>query len=397
MVLRMNKRLINNDILLCDLDAFFASVEQLDNPELKGRPVVVGGDPDSRGVVSTCSYEARQYGVRSAMPMKKALGLCPGAIVLPVNMTRYKEVSEQVIEIFGRFTPDIEQVSIDEAYLAVRAGTGLETARKIRFAVREELGLPLSIGVSINKLLAKIACSLAKPDGIRALYPEDVEKVLWPLPVRFLPGAGPVTERKLNAFGIKTVGELASFPLEALKSIAGSAAAAAELKEYASGRDSRKLELNAGRKSISEEITFSQDIHEKDYILTVLFDLASEVGYRLRSKGLKARTVGLKLKFPDLSIKTRSLTLPEATASDEKIFKSVVDLFTRCCGNPPWRLVGIRASGLERERQLSLIPGGDPGEEKITPVLDMLRQRYGRDAVFRGRRLLLLRKNDFKL
>ncbi|MGI6328108.1 MAG: DNA polymerase IV [Dethiobacteria bacterium] len=388
---------MKQEILLCDLDAFFASVEQLDNPELKGKPVVVGGDPDSRGVVSTCSYEARQYGVRSAMPMKKALGLCPEAIVLPVNMTRYKEVSEQVIEIFDRFTPDIEQVSIDEAYLAVRAGTGLEAARKIRSAAREGLGLPLSIGVSINKLLAKIACSLAKPDGIRALYPEDVEKVLWPLPVRFLPGVGPVTEQKLNTFGIKTVGELASFPLEALKSITGSPDAAAELKEYAFGRDSRKLELNAGRKSVSEEITFPQDIHEKDYILTVLFDLASEVGYRLRSKGLKARTVGLKLKFPDLSIKTRSLTLSEATASDKKIFGAATDLFIRCCGNPPWRLVGIRASGLERGSQLTLISSGDPREEKITPVLDMLRRRYGRKAVFKGRRLLLLRKNNFKL
>ncbi len=386
---------MEQEILLCDLDAFFASVEQLDNPGLKGRPVVVGGDPDSRGVISTCSYEARQFGVRSAMPMKKALRLCPEAVVLPVNMPRYKEVSDQVMDIFDRFTPDIEQVSIDEAYLAVKAGTGLETAREVRFAVREGLGLPLSIGVSINKLLAKIACSLAKPDGIMALYPEDVEKVLWPLPVRFLPGVGPVTEAKLNAFGIKTVGELASFPLEALKSIAGSPTAAAELKAYAFGRDSRKLELNTEQKSISEEITFPRDVYEKDYILAVLFDLASEIGYRLRSKGLTARTVGLKLKFPDLSLKTRSFTLPEVTASDEKIFKAAAELFARCCGNPPWRLVGIKASGLEGESQLSLIPGGNPKEEKITPVLDMLRRRYGRGAVFKGRRLLLWKRDVF--
>ena len=383
------------EILLCDLDAFFASVEQWDNPELKGRPVVVGGDPGSRGVVSTCSYEARQYGVRSAMPMKKALKLCPAAVILPVNMPRYKEVSGQVMEIFDRFTPDIEQVSIDEAYLAVRAGTGLETARKIRSAVREGPGLPLSIGVSSNKLLAKIACSLAKPDGVRALYPEDVEKVLWPLSVRFLPGVGPVTERKLNAFGLKTVGHLASFPPEALKSILGSPAAATELQAYAFGRDSRKLELDAVRKSISEEITFPRDVYAKDYILALLFDLSCELGYRLRSNGFKARTITLKIKFPDLSIKTRSLTLPEATASDEKIYEAAARQFARLREKPPWRLAGIRVSGLERESQLSLIPGGNPQEEKITPVLDMLRRRYGREAVFKGRRLLLLEKDDF--
>ena len=204
---------MKHDILLCDLDAFFASVEQRDNPAFKGRPVIVGGDPDSRGVVSTCSYEARRYGVKSAMPMKKALELCPEAIILSVNMPRYKEISDQVMEIFERFTPDIEQVSIDEAYLAVKRGAGLETAKKIRSAVRQELGLPLSIGVSANKLLAKVACQLAKPDNIKALWPEEVERVLWPLPVRVLPGVGPVTEQKLNMFGIKTVGDIASFPL----------------------------------------------------------------------------------------------------------------------------------------------------------------------------------------
>ena len=388
---------MKQDILLCDLDAFFASVEQRDNPELKGKPVIVGGDPDSRGVVSTCSYEARRFGIRSAISMKEALRLCPEAVILPVNMPRYKEVSDQVMDIFYRFTPDIEQVSIDEAYLAVKAGTGLDKAREIRSAVREELHLPLSIGVSINKLLAKIACSLAKPDGVRAIYPEDVEMVLWPLPVSVLPGVGPVTEQKLNNFGIKTVGDLASLPLEALESIAGSSALAAELQEYAFGRDSRKLELNAVRKSISEEITFPQDIYEKDYIQAVLFDLSSEVGYRLRLKGLKARTVGLKLKFPDLSIKTRSLTLPGATASDEKIYKAASELFTRCCGNPPWRLIGVKVSGLERGNQLSFFPEENQKKEIITPVLDMLRQRYGRDVIFKGRRLLLLRKDGFKL
>lgn len=385
---------MKQEILLCDLDAFFASVEQRDNPALQGKPVIVGGSPEFRGVVSACSYAARPYGVRSAMPMKRALTLCPAAVVLPVNMPRYKEASKQVMEIFNRFTPDIEQVSIDEAYLGIKTGAGLQRAGEIRLAVRAELGLPLSIGVSVNKLLAKIACSLAKPDGIKALFPGDVENVLWPLPVGFLPGVGPVTAQKLNFYGIKTIGELAAFPLEALKSIAGSPQAAAGLKEYACGRDSRELELNAERKSISEEITFPQDIYDGDYIQAVLFDLAAEVGYALRAKGLRARTVGLKLRFPDLSIKTRARTLSAATARDAVIYKIAADLFGRCCGSPPWRLVGVRVSGLERESQLMLIPDASLQEEKITPVLDMLRRRYGRDAIFKGRRLLLLKKED---
>ena len=383
---------MKHDILLCDLDAFFASVEQRDNPAFKGRPVIVGGDPDSHGVVSTCSYEARRYGVKSAMPMKKALKLCPEAVILPVNMPRYNEVSDQVMDIFERFTPDIEQVSIDEAYLAVKRGAGLETAQKIRSAVRRELDLPLSIGVSANKLLAKIACWLAKPDNIKALWPEEVEKVLWPLPVRVLPGVGSVTERKLNMFGIKTVGDIASFPLSALENIVGTFAAS--LKEYAFGRDDRKLELEPERKSISEETTFSRDVYEKDFILTALFDLASEVGYRLRSKGLRARTITLKLRFPDFSTKTRSVTLPEATDSDERIYSVAAELFARCCERPPWRLVGLRASGLERGSQLSLVSAEGLKKEKITPVLDMLRSKYGRGAIFKGKRLLLFRKND---
>ncbi len=212
---------MKQEILLCDLDAFFASVEQLDRPELRGRPVLVGGDPDDRGVVSTCSYEARSFGVRSAMPMKKALELCPEAVLLPVNMKRYKEMSEKVLKIFERFTPDIEPVSIDEAYLAVKRGTGYQTASKIRSTVRDELDLSISIGISINKLLAKIACGLAKPDNLKVLWPEDVPVQLWLLPVRILPGIGPSTDKKLYSYGVRTVGDLEKFPEESLVRLFG--------------------------------------------------------------------------------------------------------------------------------------------------------------------------------
>ncbi len=381
------------DILLCDLDAFFATVEQRDNPELMGKPVIVGGDPGSRGVVSTCSYEARRYGVSSSMPMKKARKLCPTAVILPVNMPKYKEMSGRVLDIFKEFTPDIEKVSIDEAYLAVKAGTGLKTARKIRFVVQKRLKLPLSIGVSSNKLLAKIACSLAKPDNIKALWPKETEKTLWLLPVKVLPGVGPVTEQKLNLFGIKTVGDIVSFPLGALENIVGSHAI--NLKEYAHGRDDRKLEFARERKSYSEEITFPRDIYEKDYILAVIHDLSGELGYRLRSKGLEARTVAVKLRLPDLSIKTRSATMAGATAGDEKIYAIAADLFDRCCGKPPWRLVGVRVSGLEKGSQLTLFSEENKKKEKIRLVLDMLRQRYGPNAVFKGRRLFMMKKDVF--
>lgn len=229
---------MKQDILLCDLDAFFASVEQLDHPELQGKPVIVGGNPKARGVVSTCSYEAREYGVRSAMPMKKALELCPEAVLRAVNMRRYKEVSKQVMTIFERFTPDIEPVSIDEAYLGVKKGTGLKTAQQIRAAVKKELKLPISVGISVNKLLAKIASDLAKPDNIKAIWPEDVPDTIWPLPVKIIPGIGSSTEKKCNLYGIKTVGDLAKFPDKALISSFGKNGVV--FKNYANGYDNRE-------------------------------------------------------------------------------------------------------------------------------------------------------------
>ncbi|MFY9447490.1 MAG: DNA polymerase IV, partial [Dethiobacteria bacterium] len=278
----------NKEILLCDLDAFFASVEQLDHPHLRGKPVIVGGDPEGRGVVSTCSYEARPFGVRSAMPVKKALQLCPEAILRPVNLPRYKAVSRQVRRILSRFTPELQFVSIDEAYLAVEKGAGLETAEAVRRAVREELGLPLSVGVSVNKLLAKIACELVKPDRIGSLWPEEVPERLWPLPVSVIPGVGPATREELGRYGIRTVGDLARFPRASLVRLLGSRGV--ELHQYAHGIDHRSLEEEQEAKSISEEVTFPRDLFDGEDLLLVLQELSAEVGYRLRAEGLTART-----------------------------------------------------------------------------------------------------------
>ncbi len=377
----------NCDILLCDLDAFFASVEQLDNPDLKGKPVLVGGNPEGRGVVSTCSYEARKHGIRSAMPMKKAISLCPQAIIIRGRMSRYKEVSLQVRNIFERFTPDIEFVSIDEAYLAVKEGRGIEAGTAIHNAVRNELHLPISVGVSVNKLLAKIACELAKPNNVDTLWPAEIEEKLWPLKVRALPGVGPVAEKSLNSLGIKTVKELAAYPTESLKRILGSSTEA--VHNYANGIDSRELELEHQAKSISEETTFAEDIFDRETMKSVLMELSSGVGYRLRSSGFTAKTITLKLRYRDFRTITRSLTIPETIYCDRDIYQAAVNLFEKNCGSPPWRLVGVQASAFEQGSQVSIFSSQAENEKetRLTETRDKLRKKFGSDVIIQGRRL----------
>jgi len=375
------------DILLCDLDAFYAAVEQRDKPELKGKPVIVGGSRGSRGVVSTCSYEAREYGIRSAMPIKQAAKLCPGAVYLPVNMKRYQEVSGQVKEIMESFTPDIETVSIDEAYLAVKSGAGYTTGESIRSAIKKEVDLPISIGVSVNKLLSKIACEVAKPDNIKAIWPDEVPGILWPMSVRVLPGVGPATEKKLKQHGFETVKDVANSPEKALVNLLGRNGAF--LSRYAWGVDERKIESEGEVKSISEEITFPEDIDDREMMLTVVHEQASDVGYRLRSQKFYAKTVSIKLRFADFKTITRDLTLPAATDSDKVIYDSAKELFLRYCGNPPWRLVGVRVSGLTRSRQLSLFPEEPAGEkeEQLNKIKDSLRTKYGDKVLYGAKRL----------
>ncbi|MDW7730088.1 MAG: DNA polymerase IV [Bacillota bacterium] len=378
---------IIKDILLCDLDAFFASVEQRDRPELQGKPVIVGGSPDGRGVVSTCSYEARKFGVHSAMPMKKALSLCPGAVIIRGRMSRYKEVAGQVRHIFSQYTPDIEIVSIDEAYLAFPAGKGLKAGLMIHDHIKEELKLSISVGVSTNKLLAKIACELAKPDRVKALWAENVDSELWPLSIRVLPGIGPVTGEKLNRLGIRTVKDLAAYPLESLNRTLGSNANL--IHGYAHGIDDRNIEPEHVVKSISEETTFSDDLYDPDTIHAILLELSAGVGYRLRSANLTGRTVTLKLRFSDFSTITRGKTLTNPADSDSDIYKTAQELFSRHKGKPPWRLIGIQVSGLEQGGQLSLLSPteSEEKEKKLTEIRDRLHQKYGNEVIFQARRL----------
>lgn len=371
------------DILLCDLDAFFASVEQRENLNYRGKPLIVGGY-SNRSVVSTCSYEARKYGVRSAMPMRQALRLCPHAIVVPVNKELYKKVSEQVFRIYYRFTPDIETVSIDEAYLAVPAGEGLKTARVIRKAVREELNLPVSVGVSQNKLLAKMASEMAKPNGLKCIWPEEVPKVVWPLPVAKLPGVGGKTEKILKAKGILSIGDLARTQEDDLVDLLGTVGR--ELYNYAHGRDFRQIELKHDPKSIGKEITFDQDVVDPEKLIAILAKLVGEVGYRLRQGKYNCKVVTLKLRRGDFTTFTRSQTLNTETDSDRVIFKTVTDLFKKSNIAPPWRLAGVQVSNLARGfKQSTLFNDQDNGkDELLNSVLDNLRKRYGKAVVQRG-------------
>ncbi|MEN6462889.1 MAG: DNA polymerase IV, partial [Syntrophomonas sp.] len=272
-------------IMHCDLDAFFAAVEQRDNPELIGKPVIVGGQPDSRGVVSTCSYEARKFGVRSAMPIVQARRLCPHAIFLPVNMSRYQEASRQVFHIFSTYTPIIEPLSIDEAFLDLTGCTGIfgsmETiARQIKTRVKSEVGLNISVGISYNKFLAKLATELGKPDGLRIITCADTPAVLAPLPVSYLWGVGEKSRQQLQRMGINTIGELAKMNPEVLERQMGPHARV--YWELAQGIDRRAVEVSRKRKSVGREITFQHDINDNIKLKTVLLDIAGQVSRRLR-------------------------------------------------------------------------------------------------------------------
>ncbi|MGB9825041.1 MAG: DNA polymerase IV [Desulfofundulus sp.] len=331
-------------------------------------------------MVATCSYEARKYGIRSAMPTSRAVRLCPDAVFLPVDMARYRRVSTQVFAVYARFAAQIEPVSIDEAYLAVPSGRGMATARKIREAVRRELNLPVSIGMSVNKLLAKMACEMAKPDGLKQINLEDVPAVVWPLPVRKLHGVGPHTEERLRQLGVRTIGQLAMFPENELVRVFGSFGAT--LHQYANGIDTRGIEPVRKVKSVGEEITFPRDVYAEESILKTLLELAEQVGCRLRKKGLKGRTVMVKIRYSDFSTITRSRTLPDFVDGNGAIYRTARELFLANCGQPPWRLVGIQVSNLEDGtcEQLTLFKEPDR-DGQVCRVVDELREKYGKDVI----------------
>jgi len=339
-------------ILHIDMDAFFSSVEQKRHPELIGKPVVIGGDgdPTKRGVVSTASYEARKFGVHSAMPLRTAHKLCPNAIFLPVDYEEYSRISKKFKAVLGEFTETIEDVGIDEAFLDISSinRPPEDIAKEIKKRIKEETDLNCSIGIAPNKLLAKIASDLNKPDGLTIITVEDVQKQIWPLPVRKLWGVGPKTEVYLKEkMGIKTIGELAAMPLGKLIEEFGQSYGS-YLYEASRGIDESDLETHWEPKSISKETTFQRDIDNWQLIARNLVELTQDVVASMKEEGYRGRTLTVKVRFMDFKTHTRAKTLDEFTDSEPQIRRAAFDCLGRFELRKKVRLIGVRISNLQK-------------------------------------------------
>ncbi|MGE5894927.1 MAG: DNA polymerase IV [bacterium] len=341
-------------ILHIDMDAFFAAVEEKRRPELKGKPVVIGGsgDPTKRGVVSTANYEARKYGIHSAMPLRTAHRLCPHAVFLPVDFDEYARVSRQIKEIFRHFSLVMEDVGIDEAYLDVSdiKKSPEEIASEIKKKIFDDTGLTCSIGIAANKLLAKIASDMQKPDGLTILAEEDVKTRVWPLPARKLHGVGPKTEVVLKAMGIMTIGDLASIPLEKLLERFGKSYGS-YLFEASRGIDQSPLVTHWEPKSASRETTFQYDTNDWQTIARTLAEVTKDVVQGMRESGYRGRTITLKIKYHDFQVVSRAKSIPEPTDSEEIIRKTAFECLKRVELKKKVRLIGIRIGGLERKSE----------------------------------------------
>jgi len=338
-------------ILHIDMDAFFAAVEQKKRPKLIGQPVVIGGsgDPTKRGVVATASYEARKFGIHSAMPLKTAYSLCPRAVFLPVDYEAYSRESQKVKGILRSLTPAMEDVGIDEAFLDISAidRTSGDISRLIKKEIKDETGLTCSIGIAPNKLLAKIASDMNKPDGLTVILAEDGLRILNPLPVRKLWGVGPKTEKYLNDMGIETVGELASLHMDRLVDSFGPSYGN-YLYHASRGIDDSPLVTDWEPKSISRETTFQKDVANWQSIAKTLANLTREVVTDMKDSSFKARTVTIKVRFSDFETITRATTIPDATDLDEELRKAAFACLKRVELKKRVRLIGMRASHLER-------------------------------------------------
>ena len=339
-------------ILHIDMDAYYASVEERDDPGLKGRPVIVGGSPQSRGVVSAANYIARAYGVHSAMPTSTAYRLCPQAVFLPVRMARYMEVSQQIHEIFQRYTPMIEPLSLDEAFLDVRGseslfGSAEQIGLQIRDAIAAELGLVASVGVAPNKFLAKIASDLQKPAGFCVVRGDQIQAFLDPLPISRLWGVGKASAQRLHALGLYTIKDIRTSPVEELVRVLGQHGE--HLWQLAHGRDARPVVTDREAKSISHETTFAMDIHDETLLLSHLLQLTEQVAWRLRRQRLQGRVVQLKLRYSDFRSLTRSVTLTSPSDNTDTLWRQVQALFNHKVPRPltPLRLIGMGVSGFD--------------------------------------------------
>jgi DNA polymerase-4 len=375
------------------MDAFYASIEIRDNPALHGKPVIVGGAPERRGVVSAASYAARKFGVHSAMPMARALRLCPQAVRILPRLSVYAEVSQQIRDIFARYTPQIEPLALDEAFLDVTACeklfSGAETiAREIKQAIRKELDLVASVGVAPNKFVAKIASDIDKPDGFVVVTSKQVQTFLDPLPVSRLWGAGKATVAVFERMGIRSIGQLRRQSESWLQAHFGRHGE--HLWQLAHGIDSREVISDAQAKSISHETTFAEDLNDKQVLEAWLLHLTEQVAWRLRRADLLGRTVQLKLRFPDFKTITRSHTLNEATASTDRLWQIIRQLLREnWSGNPAIRLIGMGVAGLaqhdEEMIQADLFQRATPQKTKVDALTDEINARFGPSTLQRGR------------
>jgi DNA polymerase-4 len=383
-------------IFHADMDAFFAAVEQRDDPTLRGRPVVVGG-ASARGVVAAASYEARTYGIHSAMPTVQARTLCPHAVFVRGDMRKYRRESRRIFDVFRRYSPRVEALSLDEAFLDMTGtarllGDPASVAKRLRADVRTATGLAVSVGVAPVKMVAKIASDLAKPDGLLVVAPAEVQAFLAPLPVGRIFGVGPVARARLTALGIATIGDLARFPEDRLHAAAG--AFGVGLARLARGEDSRDVEPDGEAKSYGEENTFERDVSDRRRLEAALAAHAEAVARRLRRDRVRGRGVTLKVKlarslgggrFPLL---TRSLMLPEATDDGAAIAGAARALLARADPREPVRLIGVSVSRLESpaaEQLALLLPGQETARRsRLNQAIDAIHERFGQAALRRG-------------
>lgn len=390
-------------IIHVDMDAFFAAIEQRDNPELRGRPVVVGADPqdgEGRGVVSTCSYEAREYGIHSAQPISRAYRLCPDAVFLPVNGEKYSRESKRIRRIFREFTPQVQPISIDEAFLDVTGSLRLfggkrALAEKLRQRIEEETGLTASLGVAPNKLVAKIASDLEKPRGLVSVEPDEVEEMLRPLPVKVLPGVGPKTQAALARLGITKIADLADYPKEQLQSRFGDHGES--LWRKAHGIDRSPVTTGGEAKSVGHEHTFGVDTDDWQEVRATLMWLCEKTARRLRKAEKTGFTVTTKIRFEDFTTLTRQQTLERPVREATEIYAAAVqNLQEGYESGRKLRLVGVTVSGLigrgewrPAGQQMSLFEGVTPEapngiHRRIARAEDAVKDRFGEDALRRG-------------
>ncbi len=381
-------------ILHIDLDAFFCSVEENNDPSLRGKAFAVGGRPDQRGVVASCSYAARKHGIHSAMPMARAIKLLPQLVIVSGRHGDYGKISDQVMDYLGTLTPLIEQVSIDEAFLDLSdvPESGDALARSIQKYILDYFHLPCSIGVATNKLVAKIATDFGKasnrsdhpPQAITVVLPGEEADFLAPLPTQSLWGVGPKTATRLGELGIHTIGDITRMSSQDLTKYLGKFGA--ELEKSARGINDSPIYTSHDVKSVSNETTFATDINDQQILYETLHHLSESVGRRLRKHDLKGNTIKLKLRWQDFTTLTRQETLPTPTNDDREIYSAVKDLFNRTwVERKPVRLLGVGVTQFAKTiRQLSLWDAPEPKNVNLLTAVDRLRERYGKNTIMRG-------------